>query len=342
VQRLLPRPVLRRRRKRARHQQTKHKTHCAPSSGRCYHRRELNILFASQTEKPDDWLPRLKQALPNDRFFLSPQPDIDIALVATPPPGTFEPLKRLKLVQSLWMGVERLLADPAFPRGVPLARLVDPGMVAAMSESVIAHVLDWHRHHYVYREQQDARRWHRLKQYLASDRTIGFLGLGELGSDAAHKLRALGFNIVGWSRRPKKIEGLTCLTELDAVLERSDVAVCLLPLTPKTQHILNARTLRKIRLGGAVVNVARGGHLVAEDLIAVLDSGHLAHAYLDVFDHEPLPPEHPLWKHPGITVTPHSAALTEPRTALPRIIENVERLRRGEPPLNLVDFDAGY
>ena len=102
------------------------------------------------------------------------------------------------------MGVERLLADPAFPKGVPLARLVDPGMVAAMSETVLAHVLDWHRHHYYYRAQQEARRWNRLKQYLASDRTIGLLGLGELGSDAARRLGALGFNVVGWSRRPKK------------------------------------------------------------------------------------------------------------------------------------------
>jgi glyoxylate/hydroxypyruvate reductase A len=100
--------------------------------------------------------------------------------------------------------------------------------------------------------------------------------------------------------------------------------------------------MRKIRLGGAVINVARGGHLVAEDLIAVLDSGHLAHAYLDVFEHEPLPHEHPLWQHPGITITPHTAALTEPRTAIPKIVENVERLRRGEPPFNLVDIDAGY
>ena len=302
----------------------------------------LNILFASQTEDPAEWLPRLKEALPHDRFFTTPEADIDIALVATPPQGTFEPLKRLKLVQSLWMGVERLLADPAFPKGVPLARLVDPGMVAAMSESVLAHVLDWHRHHYIYRVQQDARRWQRLKQYLASDRTIGLLGLGELGSDAARKLGALGFNLVGWSRRPKKLEGVTCLTELNAVLERSDVVVCLLPLTPQTRHILNERTLRRIRLGGAVINVARGGHVVAEDLIAVLDSGHLAHAYLDVFEHEPLTHEHPLWTHPGITITPHTAALTEPRTALPKVVENIERLRRGEPPLNLVDLDAGY
>jgi glyoxylate/hydroxypyruvate reductase len=263
-------------------------------------------------------------------------------LVATPPPGTFEALKRLKLVQSLWMGVERLLADPAFPRGVPLARLVDPGMVAAMSETVLAHVLDWHHHHYVYRAQQQARRWHRLNQYLAYDRTIGLLGLGELGSDVARKLGALGFNVAGWSRRPKELPGVTCLTNLDAVLERSDVVVCLLPLTAHTHGILNFRTLRKIKLGGAVINVARGGHLVAEDLIQVLDSGRLAHAYLDVFEHEPLPHDHPLWTHPGITITPHTAALTEPRTAIPQIVENVERLRRGQPPLNLVDLDAGY
>ncbi len=302
----------------------------------------LNILFASETEDAGAWLPRLQHALPNDRFVVSPQDDIDVALVANPPKGTFEPLKKLKLVQSLWMGVERLLADPAFPKGVPLARLVDPGMVAAMSETVIAHVLDWHRHHYYYRTEQEARRWHRLKQYLASDRTIGLLGLGELGSDAAHKLNALGFNVVGWSRRPKTLPGVTCLTELDAVLERSDVVVCLLPLTAHTRGILNSRTLRKMKLGGAVINVARGGHLVAEDLIAVLDSGYLAQAYLDVFEHEPLPREHPLWSHPAITITPHSAALTEPRTAIPRIVENIERLRRGEPPHNLVDFDAGY
>jgi glyoxylate/hydroxypyruvate reductase A len=303
----------------------------------------LNILFASRSEDPDLWLPRLRQALPHDRFFLAPETErVDVALVATPPPGTFERLEHLKLVQSLWMGVERLLADPAFPKGVPLARLVDPGMVAAMSETVLAHVLDWHRHHYFYRIEQDARRWNRLKQYLASDRTIGLLGLGELGSDAARKLAALGFNVVGWSRRPKTLPGVTCLTELDAVLERSDVVVCLLPLTAQTRGIVNFRTLRKIRLGGALINVARGAHVVPEHLIAALDSGHLAHAYLDVFEHEPLPPEHPLWRHPGITITPHTAALTEPRTAIPKIVDNIERLRRGEPPHNLVDFDAGY
>jgi glyoxylate/hydroxypyruvate reductase A len=302
----------------------------------------LNILFASQSEDPEAWLPLLRRALPRDAFFLAPETEIDVALVATPPPGTFERLKGLKLVQSLWMGVERLLADPAYPKGVPLARLVDPGMVAAMSETVLAHVLDWHHHHYYYRSQQQERRWHRLKQHLASDRTVGLLGLGELGSDAALKLSALGFKVAGFSRRPKNIPGIASSTDLDAVLERSDVVVCLLPLTQETRHILNSRALRKIRLGGAVINVARGAHVVAEDLIEVLDAGHLAHAYLDVFEHEPLTDGHPFWTHPGISVTPHTAALTEPRTAIPKIVENVERLRRGEPPLNLVDFRAGY
>ena len=302
----------------------------------------LNILFASETEKADVWLPQLRQALPQDRFVTVPEASIDVALVANPPKGTFAKLGQLKLVQSLWMGVERLLADPAFPKGIPLARLVDPGMVAAMSETVLAHVLDWHRHHYYYRAEQEEKRWHRLKQYLASDRTIGLLGLGELGGDVARKLGALNFNVVGWSRRPKTLEGVTWLTELDAVLERSDVVVCLLPLTAHTRGILNFRTLRKIKLGGAIINVARGGHLVAEDLMVVLDSGHLAHAYLDVFEHEPLPREHPLWTHPAITITPHTAALTEPRTAVPKIAENVERVRRGEKPHHLVDFEAGY
>jgi glyoxylate/hydroxypyruvate reductase A len=302
----------------------------------------LNILFASRTEDPAVWLPGLRQALPDDRFVAAPSEDVDVALVATPPEGTFEKLKRLRLVQSLWMGVERLLADPAYPKGVPLARLVDPGMVAAMSETVLAYVLDWHRHFHAYRAQQRAGAWRRIEQRLASDRTVGLLGLGELGGDAARKLLALGFNVAGWSRRPKQIAGVRSFTELQAMLPACDVLVCLLPLTPETQGVLDRRAFSSMKPGGCVINVARGAHLVVADLLAALDSGRLAHAYLDVFDPEPLPPGDPLWRHPGVTVTPHIAALTEPRTAVPKIVENIERVRRGEAPLHLVDFQAGY
>src|SRR5437867_2443724 len=140
----------------------------------------MKILFASEIEKPELWVPQLKQSLPHDEIVLSPDKSVDIALIASPPPGTLQKLGQPKLVQSLWMGVEKLLADPAYPRGVPLARLVDPGMVAAMSETVLAHVLDWHRHHYRYRAQQARTEWRRFKQYLASDRTVGLLGLGQL------------------------------------------------------------------------------------------------------------------------------------------------------------------
>lgn len=302
----------------------------------------MNLLFASRIEPAERWLPLLERALPADRIFLEPRAEIDVALVAAPPPGTFGGLRNLKLVQSLWMGVEKLLEDPELPRHIPFARMVDPGMVAAMSETVLAYVLDWHRHFWTYRLWQREKKWQRRRQFLAQDRTVGFLGLGELGTDAARKLLALGFKVCGWSRRPKGIEGVRCSTDLAEILQMSDAVVCLLPLTSQTRGVLNAAAFAQMRAGGCVINLARGGHLVVPDLIAALDSRHVAHAYLDVFDTEPLPPESPLWTHPGVTVTPHIAALTEPRTAVPSIVENVERLRRGEAPLHLVDFAAGY
>jgi len=302
----------------------------------------MKILFASETEKAEFWLPLLRAALPKDEFVTEADGTIDIALVATPPAGTLARLKGVKLIQSLWMGVERLLADPGLPKGVPIARLIDPGMVAAMSESVLAHVLDWHRHHYRYRAQQAERQWRRRKQYLAGDRTVGILGFGELGGDAARKLRALGFNVAAFSRRPKQVDGVQSFTDLHAMLRITDALVCLLPLTPHTRGILNSRTLGLIKPHGCVINLARGAHVVMADLVRELDSGHLSHAYLDVFETEPLPASDPLWKHPAISITPHSAALTEPRTAVPKIVENIERVRRGETPHHLVDFEAGY
>jgi glyoxylate/hydroxypyruvate reductase A len=305
----------------------------------------VNILFASTKEKPEFWFPLLRKLLPEDRFFGWPDNnggDIDVAVVATHPRGALAGLPRLKLIQSLWMGVENIVNDADLPRGVPVARLIDPGMVAAMGETAIAYVLDWHRHFYCYRSFQNKNIWKRRRQYLASDRTIGILGLGELGGTIARKLRAMDFNVAGWSRRPKALDGVYCSTDLDEVLHRSDAVICLLPLTPHTKGILNQDRLQKIRKDGCVINLARGGHVVIPDLVAALDSGHLAHAYLDVFETEPLPADSPLWAHPGLTITPHIAALTEPRTSVGKVAENIERVRRGEMPSNTVDFSAGY
>ena len=305
----------------------------------------MNVLFASTKEKPEFWFPLLQKLLPADRFFGWPDNnggDIDIAVVATHPKGALSGLPRLRLIQSLWMGVENIVVDPDLPKGVPVSRLIDPGMVAAMSETVTAHVLDWHRHFYCYRAFQNQGTWKRRRQYLASDRTVGILGLGELGSTMAARLRAMHFNVAGWSRRPKHLEGVYCSTDLDDVLSRSDAVVCLLPLTPQTRGILDKDRIQKIRKDGCIINVARGGHVVVPDLLAALASKHLAHAWLDVFDIEPLPADSPLWAHPDITLTPHIAALSEPRTSVGKVAENIERVRRGEKPLNTVDFFAGY
>ncbi|MCC6210926.1 MAG: glyoxylate/hydroxypyruvate reductase A [Burkholderiales bacterium] len=305
----------------------------------------MNVLFASTGEKPEFWVPLLQKLLPAERFFAWPDNnsgDIDVAIVATHPRGALAGLPRLKLIQSLWMGVDNIVADPDLPRGVPVARLIDPGMVAAMGETVIAHVLDWHRHFWCYRGFQAQKLWKRRRQYLASDRGVGILGLGELGGGIALKVRAMGFNVAGWSRRPKQLPGVFCSTDLDEVLSRSDAVACLLPLTPHTRGILNKDRLQRIRKDGCLINVARGGHVVIPDLLALLDSGHLAHAYLDAFEPEPLPADSPLWAHPGLTITPHIAALTEPRTSAGKLAENIECIRRGEMPPNTVDFAAGY
>lgn len=302
----------------------------------------VKILLASTSEPAGRWIPALQAALPHDRFVLEPAPDVDIALVAQPPPRTFERLPNLKLIQSLWMGVEALLANPALPRRVPLARLLDPGMIAAMNETVLAHVLDWHKLHFRYREQQAQKTWQQLPQVLAGERSIGLLGVGALGTVVGQTLYARGFRVLGWSRRAKQITGIECVTDLNEVLSRSDLLVCMLPLTPQTRGLLNAGTFAQMPEGACLINVARGRHVVEKDLIAALNSGWLTHAYLDVFETEPLDAENPLWTNPRVTITPHVAALTDPRTALPKIIENIERARRGEPPEGLVDRAAGY
>ena len=301
----------------------------------------MKILFSSRIEPAERWLPLLRGLLPGDVISTEVE-DPDVAIVAAPPQGTLEKLKGAKLIQSLWMGVEALLADPALPRNVPLARLVDPGMTAAMTETVLAHTLDWHRRLYRYRAQQREAKWHRFRQYMASDHTVGILGMGALGSAAAQRLLPLGFNVAGWSRRPRSVPGVRCSTDLREVLEASNVVICLLPLTPQTRGILNLDNLNRIRKGGGVINLARGPHVVRDDLIAALDSGHLAHAWLDVFDKEPLPQDDPLWRHPGVTITPHAAALTEPRTAVLEVARNIELVRAGKPALHTVDYAAGY
>jgi len=251
----------------------------------------------------------------------------------------------LRLIVSMGAGVDHLLRPPGPPPGVPVARLKDARLTQGMTEWVLLNVLRFHRQDPECRALQAARRWEELTAPDTASRRVGVLGLGELGGAAAAALLALGFAVMGWSRTPKERPGVECFhgpDGFDAVLRRSDVLVCLLPLTPETRGVLNRRTLGLLPRGAFLLNAARGGHVVQDDLLAALDDGHVAGAALDVFEPEPLPPDHPFWAHPRVVMTPHAASLTIPSSAAPQVAENLRRARSGQPLINLVDFGAGY
>ncbi len=252
---------------------------------------------------------------------------------------------KLKLVVSMGAGVDHLLRPPGPPQGVPVARLVDLRLTQGMTEWVLLNVLRFHRQDPEYRALQAEGVWEELPAPETAARRIGILGLGELGAAAARALLALGFPVMGWSRRPKEVPGVESFhgpAGLEAMLPQSDMLVCLLPLTPETRGVLDARTLGLLPRGAFLLNAARGGHLVQADLLAALSSGQVAAAALDVFEPEPLPPEHPFWTHPKVVMTPHAASITIPSSAAPQVVENIRRARSGAPLLNLVDFAAGY
>jgi len=309
----------------------------------------MTLLFYSTVDSAARWRAQLERLTGELDIRVWPEigdpAEIDYALVWRPEPGLLAALPNLKLILSLGAGVDHLLGDPQLPRHLPIVRLVDPHMTAAMSEYVTLQVLRLHRSDLDYRAQQQAKEWRELDQKNAADRRVGILGFGELGQDAARQLRALGFDVAGWSRSEKTAGGIAChagAAGLPRLLARSEILVCLLPLTPETEGILNARTLALLPRGAALVNAARGAHLVEADLLAALAAGQLSAAVLDVFSEEPLPLGHPFWHHPRIVVTPHVAAFTNPATAAPIILDNIRRFQAGQPLLNRVDPAQGY
>jgi len=309
----------------------------------------MALLFRSSVDSEARWKPQLTRLMPELEVRIWPEigdtAEIDYALVWRPAPGSLASLPNLKLILSLGAGVDHILTDPHLPGGVPIVRLVDPYMTDAMSEYVVLQVLRLHRQDFDYRCQQERRMWLELDQKNAAERAVGILGFGELGQDAARKLQGLGFDVALWGRRQRTAEGLLGYagsTGLSVLLDRSEILVCLLPLTAETEGILNASTFAMLPKGAALINAARGRHLVEEDLLAALASGRLSAAVLDVFRDEPLPADHPFWHHPRIVVTPHVAAATHPPTAAPIILDNIRRLEAGLPLLNQVDPARGY
>jgi glyoxylate/hydroxypyruvate reductase len=309
----------------------------------------MALLFLSKADDPVRWSTALRRHLPELDIRVWPETgdvsEIDAALVWNHPAGELKRYPNLRLILSLGAGVNHVLDDPDLPSGVPIARIVDPGLTGGMVEYAVLAVLRYHRNLDVYERFQREGTWKKLPIPDTANRGVGILGLGEIGGACGQALSAFGFPVAGWSRTPKSVEGITSYVGdggLKAFLARTEILVCVLPLTAATRGIINAEFLAALPKGAFIINIARGGHVVDADLIAALDSGHIAGATLDVFQPEPLPREHPFWRHPKVTMTPHIASLTNAETAVLPIVENLRRLTTGKPLLNLVDRSSGY
>jgi glyoxylate/hydroxypyruvate reductase len=294
------------------------------------------------------WWPLLQAALPDERWVRAGEADagdIDVAIVANPAPGQLRNLPNLRLIQSLWAGVDRLIADESVPAHVPLARMVDPAMNDTMAQTVLWAVLGLHRRFFEYARQQRASLWLQHELRRSDEITVAVLGLGQMGRAAARLLASHGYRVSGWSRSAAMLEGVETRAgeaALEAVLARAQVVVNLLPLTPQTHGIFNADRFAQMQPGASFVNLARGAHVVEADLLAALASGRLRHAVLDVFSTEPLPAGHVFWSHPSVTVLPHVAAQTDARSAAKIAAANVLALRAGRPLQHLVERGSGY
>jgi glyoxylate/hydroxypyruvate reductase len=312
------------------------------------------ILLATNFDAAEQaqWLALLRAALPDELIVDGHAPrgpgnadGIDIALVANPALGALQGLTQLRLVQSLWAGVERLLADPTIPRDVPLARMVDPAMNTSMAETALWAVLGLQRGFFGYARQQHQGQWLQHPLQRADETPVAVLGLGQMGRAVARRLLQAGYPVQAWSRSAQEMPGAVTASGREAlpgVLGAAQVVVNLLPLTPDTAGLFNRSIFGQMRRGSALVNLARGAHVVDADLLAALAEGHLSHAVLDVFREEPLPASHPFWKHPQVTVLPHVAAPTDPRTAVAAVVANLIAHRAGAPLTGLVDRARGY
>jgi len=305
----------------------------------------LNFFFG----KPDDWKQWFAAEMPelDVRFWpeVGNRAEIDVIACGSLPAGEFKTFPNLKLIISLLAGPDLLLQDPAVPKDVPIVRAGDPNGDTMMNEVTLLHVLRHHRHMPAYAAAQQRAEWINLPRLPARDRKVGVMGLGVIGLAAANTLKSIGFQVAGWVRTARKIDGIDVFVghdQFDAFLRRSEILVNLLPLTRETENVLNAAAFAQLPEGAAVINLGRGGHIVDADLIAALDSGHLAAATLDVFRVEPLPKDDPFWKHPKITVMPHASRRIEAKPMVPRIADAIRRLHGARPLENIVDRARGY
>ena len=306
------------------------------------------ILYCGAAARGQEWARITQESRDDLELRVWPEigdpAEIDYLAAWTIPPGLFAELPNLKAVFSVGAGIDQLdLAT--IPAGLPLIRMIEPGITACLTAWVAMAVLAVHRDLPGYVAQQRAGVWRGMKVVPPAAHRVGLLGLGHLGQSAAAALGGLGFPVAGWSRSAKALRGIAChhgAEGLAAMLANTDILVCLLPLTPDTQGILNADLFAQLPRGARVVNAGRGGHLIEADLIAALDSGQISAAVLDVAQQEPMPADHPFWQHPAILLTPHVGAVTQTETGIEALLGNIARFRAGLPVDGLVDRAKGY
>lgn len=306
----------------------------------------MNITFCCTDTKAEPWLQGLQAALPQASISVwqPGAPQADYAVVWAPPQQFMDEQQALKALFNIGAGVDALLKLRLAP-GVRVVRLDDAGMAVQMAEYVCHAVIRHFREFDAYETDMQAGRWGYRKPRLRGEFPVGVMGLGVLGERVARALAQFDFPVNGWSRSPKAIDGVRGFSGADGFndfLAASRVLVNLLPLTPDTQDIINRETLSRLQTGAYVVNVARGAHLVEDDLLALIESGHVAGATLDVFRKEPLPAGHPFWNHPRIVATPHTSARTLREESIAQIAGKIAALQRGETVAGVVDPGRGY
>lgn len=309
----------------------------------------MDIIFHATGGQDQPWLDVLAKEMPQAKIRVWREGDIahaDYAIVWKPPAAMLQGRAGLKAIFNLGAGVDAILQlGDALPRGVPVVRLDDAGMGIQMAEYVSHAVLRYFRRLDSYDILRSQKQWRFLKPFDKSEFSVGILGMGVLGGRVLEALQHFGFPLHGWSRTQKQMAGVTCHSGadgLDAFLQASRVLVCMLPLTDDTIGILNKHSLSRLPRGAYLINVARGAHLVEADLLALLQQEHIAGATLDVFSEEPLPPKHPFWHEPRISITPHISALTLRDDSARQIAEKIQAMQQGQQISGVVDRTKGY
>ena len=308
----------------------------------------MHILYKSEPQRGALWQQWLAQHAPDIQLHLWPETGdpraIEMIIAWQPPERMMETFPNLKALLSVGAGADQFdLA--ALPPDLPVVRMIEPGLTQGMVEYVTFAVLGLHRDMVRYLQQQRAAQWLAHGVTPAHARRVGVMGLGELGQAALQQLVGLGFDCAGWSRTPRQLDGVRGYhgaAQLGAFLARSDILICLLPLTAETRGLLNRDLFAQLPPGAALVQAGRGAQLNHDDLLAALDGGQLAAAVIDVTDPEPLPPTHPFWRHPAIWLTPHIASQTQSDSAVAALLANLRRYQRGEPMVGLIDRARGY